>query len=103
MTRQLALFVMFLALVPRPSFAQENAPTDNSKPASTNAPGRDYPRLDAERRAHFRVFAPDAQSIRVSLGNTTLTKGEDGVWTGTTEPLDPGFHYYQLVIDGLGV
>ena len=34
-------------------------------------------------------------------GGTTLTKGEDGVWTGTTaNPLDEGFHYYHLTIDG---
>ena len=31
----------------------------------------------------------------------TLTKGDDGVWTGTTEgPLDEGFHYYHLAVDG---
>jgi enterochelin esterase-like enzyme len=34
-------------------------------------------------------------------GGTTLTKGEDGVWTGTTAgPLDEGFHYYRLTVDG---
>ena len=51
----------------------------------------------------FRVVAPKANSVVVSLRNTALTKGEDGVWTGVTEPLDPGFHYYQIIVDGLGV
>jgi enterochelin esterase family protein len=32
-----------------------------------------------------------------------LTKGEDGFWTGTTKPLDPGFHYYTLKINGVDV
>jgi len=73
------------------------------KPASTNAPGSQYPQVNSEGRARFRIYAPDAQSIRVSLRNTALTKGDDGVWTGTTEPLDPGFHYYQIIVDGLGV
>ena len=47
-----------------------------------------------------------AASLSVSLGlggsgGTVLTKGEDGVWTGTTAgPLDEGFHYYRLTIDG---
>src|SRR5437762_1557971 len=62
------------------------APSD-AKPASTNAPGRDYPKVDSQRRATFRILAPDAKSVRVL--NTNLTKGPDGYWTGTTEPLDP--------------
>jgi GH35 family endo-1,4-beta-xylanase/enterochelin esterase-like enzyme len=34
-------------------------------------------------------------------GGTTLTKDANGVWTGTTAgPLDEGFHYYHLTIDG---
>jgi enterochelin esterase-like enzyme len=53
----------------------------------------------------FRIQAPNAQSVRVtgglgSSGNITLTKGDDGNWTGTTGPLDEGFHYYHLTIDG---
>lgn len=76
---------------------------EGSKPASTNIPGAEYPRVDAQRRAFFRVNAPNAQSVVVSLGNTALTKGEDGFWTGVTAPLDPGFHYYDLKIDGVEV
>jgi enterochelin esterase-like enzyme len=34
-------------------------------------------------------------------GGTTLTKAADSSWTGTTAgPLDKGFHYYHLTIDG---
>jgi enterochelin esterase-like enzyme len=34
-------------------------------------------------------------------GGTALTKAEDGSWMGTTAgPLDEGFHYYHLTIDG---
>jgi enterochelin esterase-like enzyme len=73
-------------------------------PASTNVPGGEYPRIDGQLRATFRVNAPDAQTVSVSLGGTTdLVKGDDGVWTGTTDPLVPGFHYYDLTIDGYDV
>lgn len=96
-----SLFALILAAGAAPcAFAQDDAPPADSQPASTNAPGRDYPRVDAERRAHFRVVAPEAESVRVSLGDTALTKGDDGVWTGVTGPLDPGFHYYQVIVDG---
>ena len=82
---------------------QTQVPPPDSKPASTNIPGAEYPRIDSQRRAIFRVRAPEAQSVVVSLGNVPLTKGEDGFWTGMTGPLDPGFHYFSLRIDGVDV
>ena len=62
--------------------------------------------VNSEGYARFRVVAPDAKSVIVSLGlggrgGTVLRKDKDGVWTGTTEgPMDEGFHYYHLTIDG---
>jgi enterochelin esterase family protein len=29
-----------------------------------------------------------------------MTRSEDGTWTVTTDPVRPGFHYYELIIDG---
>ncbi|MFC1551172.1 alpha/beta hydrolase [Candidatus Latescibacterota bacterium] len=84
-------------------FAQTDRPTADSQPSSINIAGQQYPRVDSELRAIFRIHAPDAGSIEISLGNTALTKGDDGFWAGATGPLDPGFHYYQLVIDGVRV
>ncbi len=83
--------------------AQEPAPADDWKPSSTNQKGKEYPQVNSERRARFRVVAPEAQSVSVSLGKVALTKGADGVWTGVTAPLDEGFHYYSLKIDGAEV
>ena len=69
----------------------------------TNIGQSEYPCILSDNRVMFRVRAPQAQSVRVNLDNTPLTKGDDGYWTGTTGPLDPGFHYYQLIIDGVSV
>jgi enterochelin esterase family protein len=45
--------------------------------------------------------APDAQKVQVRVGqNLDLTKGADGAWMGTTNPLVVGFHYYSIVVDG---
>ncbi len=76
---------------------------DDWKPATTNQKGKEYPQVNSQRRARFRVVAPEAQSVSVSLGNLELTKGDDGAWVGTTPPLDEGFHYYSLKIDGAEV
>jgi len=82
--------------------AQTTELKDDFKPSVLNQPGQEYPQVNSQRYARFRVSAADAQSVRVSLGGgTALTKGEDGVWTGTTaNPLDEGFHYYHLTVDG---
>src|SRR5262249_41206396 len=93
-----------LALAPpapaQPAQAQP-APVEDFKPAPSNQPGRQYPQVNSERRARFRIVAPRAQSVRVpEWGGITLTKGEDGAWVGTTRPLDEGFHYYRINIDG---
>jgi colanic acid biosynthesis glycosyl transferase WcaI len=58
-------------------------------------------------RATFRLRAPDAQKVQVQVGadqtHYDLVKGPDGVWTGTTPPLVPGFHYYYFFVDGVQV
>ena len=76
---------------------------EDFKASELNQPGQKYPQVNSQRYARFRVVAPGAQSVRVGLGRggTPLTKGDDGAWTGTTpNPLDEGFHYYHLTIDG---
>ncbi|WP_295714561.1 alpha/beta hydrolase-fold protein [Mucilaginibacter sp.] len=74
--------------------------------SSLNQPGRDYPQVNSQGYTRFRIMAPKADSIRVTLGlggrgGTKLTKGADGYFSGTTEgPMDEGFHYYHLIVDG---
>lgn len=88
-----------------------NADTANSAatlagavPATTNIPGADYPRITPDLRVEFRIEAPDAKKIEFDLGKRYLaTKDADGVWTATTDPQVPGFHYYFLVIDGVSI
>ena len=82
------------------------APIEDFRPNVMNQPGQEYPMVNSQGYARFRVEAPDAKSVIVSLGlggrgGTVLRKDKNGVWTGTTEgPMDPGFHYYHLTIDG---
>ncbi|QEL20785.1 alpha/beta hydrolase [Limnoglobus roseus] len=88
---------------PRPAAAQ-SAPVEDFKPASTNQASKPYPQVNSEGRVRFRVVAPQAQSVKVpEWGGVTLTKGADGAWVGTTRPLDEGFHYYRINVDGADV
>jgi enterochelin esterase-like enzyme len=99
-----ASLVMMLA-VGRAVQAQQTSPAtalaDDFKPCSTNAVGQQYPQVNSARQVRFRISAAQATSIRVL--NTNLVKGADNVFTGVTAPQDPGFHYYQLTIDGVAV
>src|SRR5579863_8703615 len=84
--------------------AQAAQPAEDFKPASSNQAGKQYPQVNSERRARFRIVAPQAQSVKVpEWGGINLTKGEDGAWVATTRPLDEGFHYYRINIDGAEV
>lgn len=79
---------------------------EDFRPSPLNQPGQQYPMVNSQGYARFRVEAPDAKSVIVSLGlggsgGTVLQKNKEGVWVGTTDgPMDPGFHYYHLTIDG---
>lgn len=79
---------------------------EDFKPSSKNQDFAEYPQVNSQGYARFRIRLPEATSVVVSLGlggsgGTTLAKGDDGYWTGTTTgPLDEGFHYYHLTIDG---
>lgn len=84
----------------------QSAIKDDFQPSTLNQPGQQYPQVNSQGYARFRIIAPHAQSVSVSLGlggrgGTTLTQAADSSWVGTTSgPLDKGFHYYHLTIDG---
>jgi len=92
----------FVMLAVSSSHSQSEAPAPDAKPAASNISGQTYPVVDAQARAIFRVKAPDAKKVQVSVGATyDLVKGDDGYWTVTTKALAVGFHYYWLLLDGM--
>ena len=66
------------------------------------------PEVMADRRLAFRIYAPQAEAIRIAAGDipgvgqtTQLTKGENGVWEVTIGPIDPGAYRYNFNVDGV--
>ncbi len=109
MRRIIVGFILLLAFSCSISFAQADQQTikDDFQPSTLNQPHQEYPQVNSQGYARFKIHAPGADSIKVTLGlggargGTNLTKDADGNWTGTTAvPLDKGFHYYHLIIDG---
>lgn len=104
MKSKLAPIVLASLVVSRLCLAQTNAPVDDWKSATSNQPGREYPKVNSERRVKFRIVAPEATSVGVTFRDSSpFVKGADGAWYGHTRPLDEGFHYYLLKIDGAEV
>lgn len=107
-----------LALSAVPAAAQDPRPSPApAAPAPTagrgagqgpQAPAVTSPEVLADRRIAFRIYAPQAQAIRLAAGDipgvgqtTQLTKGGTGVWEVTVGPVEPGAYRYTFNIDGV--
>ncbi len=108
MKNLLKISFLATAIIGSINFAQAQQPAiiEDFKPSELNQPQQEYPMVNSQGYARFKIIAPAADSVRVSLGlggrgGTKLAKAEDGSWMGTTEgPMDEGFHYYNVRIDG---
>lgn len=85
-------------------FADAGA-VEDFEPASTNQPGKEFPKVNSEGRVRVSISAPEARRVQLDISAVKydLKKDEHGVWTGDSNPQDEGFHYYQLWIDGAAV
>ncbi len=66
------------------------------------------PEVSEDRKITFRLSAPRAQSVRLTasdipgLGQTAvLTKADNGVWSTTVGPVEPGAYRYTFNVDGV--
>ncbi|MDQ0594372.1 enterochelin esterase-like enzyme [Chryseobacterium ginsenosidimutans] len=80
--------------------------SQNFKTSLTAKDGKEFPKVDTEGRAEFKVYFPDAKSVVLEGGDgiqnvtSTTTKDQDGFWKVSTSPLEIGFHYYWFNVDG---
>lgn len=68
----------------------------------TTVPGNEFPKVDSERRAYYRVNAPLANQVIVDVCGKKyeMRRDEKGIWCAVTDPLPVGFHYYFINIGG---
>ena len=71
--------------------------------AETTIPGNEFPKIDKERRAYFRIQAPEARKVVVDICSKKYDMQPDGkgAFLAVTDPLPVGFHYYFMNIDGV--
>src|SRR3984957_13294888 len=64
------------------------------------------PEVQPDGRVTFHFRAPDAKDVKLnceSLPGITMQKGDDGVWSATTDPLEPDYYGYSYSVDGVRV
>ena len=91
---------ILLALVVLPLSVTAQSFPDGTKPNEHNIHGAEWPRVGADRRVHFHIHAPNATKMEVQFRGE-MTKEADGYWTLVSEPEVVGFHYYQVIVDGI--
>jgi len=94
--------------------AQQAAPARGEVPAARGqmpqVPAFTSPEVLPDKRVAFRVYAPQAQAVRLTASDipnlgaaAQMTKGENGVWETTAGPVEPGAYRYNFNIDGVAV
>ncbi len=87
-----------------------SAQVPEGQPATSNVRGAEYPRIHPDLRVTFQIKAPSAQKVEVMPGGGAnglgkgpfeMQRSPDGTWSATVGPVQPGFHYYWLLVDGV--
>ncbi len=83
------------------AFAQTPAPQPQPRPEPVISP-----EVHPDRTVTFRFRAPNAKEVLLSregAKRVPMEKNEKGIWTVTTEPLEPDFYGYSFVSDGVSL
>ncbi len=107
MRQSLLMFLMIIVSVTGICLAQTGQAVLSSRPSDTayasqyNMYGAKFPRIEPDGRVTFRFSAPNAKKVQVAIANVPfdLVKGDDGVWTYTSEPQDKGYHNFWMIVD----
>ena len=85
---------MVLAAQQRPNTYHTSTRASTDRPIS--------PEIHSDRRVTFRVAAPKASDVSLTLnGSKPMTKGAGGEWSVTVGPLEPEIYTYSFLIDGV--
>ena len=66
-------------------------------------------KVGADNRVTFKIYAPKASAVTVSgdflqgAPPANMTKGDDGVWAFTSNPVPPDSYTYNFNVDGITV
>ena len=101
----LAVMILFAAnsaTVLTPASAASPTPRPQQPP-----PRIVSPEVQSDHRVTFRFRDPNAKEVAVLLEGQTkpmpMQKDDQGVWSVTTDPLEPDYYGYTFIADGVGL
>ena len=110
MVRAIVCLLMLGAFCAQDSLAQQDeARTGRSEaPQRRRRPALVSPEVHPNRTVTFRLRAPEADKVQLSGGisrlrgdaSPAMVKGENGIWSVTIGPLEPGIYSYSFNIGG---
>ena len=93
MKLRITQFGLFVVLLASSLFAQAPQPIIS-------------PEVHADRRVTFRLRAPNAKEVflgREGAPRVAMKKDDKGVWTATTDALEPDLYGYSFIVDGVSL
>lgn len=111
------MFVRMIAAISMLTMAPASFSQGSTAPApappqarAPQAPAVISPEVRSDRTVVFRIFAPQALTVRLAgsdipgnLQGSPMTKGQDGIWEATLGPIDPGAYRYNFDVDRIPV
>jgi enterochelin esterase family protein len=70
------------------------------------ARGQRFPQVSPDHRVTFHFRAPNAREVflaREGAARLPMQKDEQGVWSVTTDALEPDLYGYSFIVDGVGL
>jgi enterochelin esterase-like enzyme len=106
MKRTLQVFLLvFVAGISRLGLPQTPAPNAAPRPQQPPPP-MVSPEVLSDHRVTFRLRDPNAKEVvlaREGAKPLAMQKDDQGVWSVTTDPLEPDYYGYTFVADGVGL
>jgi enterochelin esterase-like enzyme len=104
------LILLAISLVTRTTRAQ-TSPLQKQKPQTSERQTPPAPVVSpevlADHRVTFRLRLPDAKEVSVRIDGVAnplaMQKVAEGIWSVTTEPLEPDYYGYMFLVDGAAV
>jgi enterochelin esterase family protein len=102
--KRILILLVFLLVLGTPAVQKQKPQTSERQtpPAPVVSP-----EVHADHRVTFRLRAPNAKEVNVQIDGASkplvLLKNEEGVWSGTTEPLAPDYYGYTFFVDGVAM
>ena len=87
----------------------QSAPPPTPPPGMQQGPRVVSPEVLPDHRVAFRILAPQAKTVGLRASDIqglpregpAFSKGEDGVWSATVGPVEPGAYRYTFMVDGV--